>query len=414
MNDRFPLPFRWLAATTLALILVAAPCVADEKTPEKNYKNLAKSLKNADWGISLFYRYAHVDVKTVDPNGRASTLRTAMFYRSGLFHNLRGFFEVEDVSNLGLHDKHNDSQNGVPRPLIPDPPETKVLQVHLGYEGLPDTEIAVGRREINLDNQRFVGAVPWRQNHQSFDALYVTQKSLPRTKITYSYLKNVNTVIVTNKGMKSHVLNVGFDPGLGKIAGYLYWLNYDNLVDFGLSTKTIGASWSGKAKITKKLTMPFRVELANQRDIEDNPGNVNQNYSRFDVGVEWGPWGVAVGHETLGGEVSKGQFYTPLATLHKFNGWADLFVPATPVNGLVDVYVSARYTDRRFAAILIYHDFGADSTGANYGRELDGRLVYTAPWKQAFAVKFADYDANSFGSSTRKYWLYTSYRFGSS
>ena len=48
---------------------------------------------------------------------------------------------------------------------------------------------------------------------------------------------------------------------------------------------------------------------------------------------------------------------------------------------------------RRFAAILIYHDFGADSTGSNYGTELDARLEYTAPWKQVFAIKAADYDA---------------------
>jgi hypothetical protein len=36
-------------------------------------------------------------------------------------------------------------------------------------------------------------------------------------------------------------------------------------------------------------------------------------------------------------------FTTPLATLHKFQGWADKFL-TTPVNGLADLYVNAGYT----------------------------------------------------------------------
>ena len=50
MADRITLPVRLLVAVALVLTLVAAPCAADEKEPETNYKNLAKSLKNADWG----------------------------------------------------------------------------------------------------------------------------------------------------------------------------------------------------------------------------------------------------------------------------------------------------------------------------------------------------------------------------
>ena len=165
--------------------------------------------------------------------------------------------------------------------------------------------------------------------------------------------------------------------------------------------------------MTRTRQVPVVLTVANQQDIDNNPGKINQTYSRLDLGLEWGSWGVAVGREVLGGSLADGQFFTPLATLHKFNGWADLFVFGTPANGLVDSYVSARYTDSRFAAILIYHDFDSEATSQSWGSEY-GRLEYTAPWKQVFAVKFADYDAASFASSRRKLWLYTSYRFGSS
>ncbi len=36
-------------------------------------------------------------------------------------------------------------------------------------------------------------------------------------------------------------------------------------------------------------------------------------------------------------------FATPLATLHIFNGWADLFL-TTPANGLKDLYFQAGYS----------------------------------------------------------------------
>ena len=38
-----------------------------------------------------------------------------------------------------------------------------------------------------------------------------------------------------------------------------------------------------------------------------------------------------------------GQLQTPLATLHAFNGWADMFL-TTPANGLQDLYFRASYT----------------------------------------------------------------------
>ena len=43
-------------------------------------------------------------------------------------------------------------------------------QVFLGFDGIPDTPLKVGRQRIILDNARFVGNVGFRQLEQTFDA----------------------------------------------------------------------------------------------------------------------------------------------------------------------------------------------------------------------------------------------------
>ena len=105
-----------------------------------------------------------------------------------------------------------------------------------------------------------------------------------------------------------------------------------------------------------------------------------------------------------------GSFNTPLATLHKFNGWADRFL-ATPADGLRDAFLSVGAKLGRWNLVGIYHDFSADSGGASWATELDAQVVYTAPWKQKIALKYARYDADEWAWDTDKIWLWTSWGF---
>ena len=87
----------------------------------------------------------------------------------------------------------------------------------------------------------------------------------------------------------------------------------------------------------------------------------------------------------LGGDGVYG-FQTPLATLHKFNGWADKFL-ATPSNGLEDLYLALEGKTGRFKWATIFHDFSANEGTAAYGSELDLVAAYTTKWGQTFGVK---------------------------
>ena len=103
------------------------------------------------------------------------------------------------------------------------------------------------------------------------------------------------------------------------------------------------------------------------------------------------PVSIALGYEVLGSDEGTAAFKTPLATLHKFQGWADKFL-GTPANGVEDSYIKLAGKLGPAKVALFYHDFSADFGGADLGSEID--VVATYPIKKGVSVqlKYASYD----------------------
>ena len=102
-------------------------------------------------------------------------------------------------------------------------------------------------------------------------------------------------------------------------------------------------------------------------------------------------------------------FQTPLGTNFKFQGWADKFL-TTPPNGVRDLYGSLGYAMKAWGAAqavsvqAVYHRFESDRLGQHYGNEFD--LLASARFGRTIAaVRYANYDAKSFATDTRKLWL---------
>jgi len=394
-----------------------AAAAGTDPEPAEN-RTFVQALAAGEWGVGLRYRFEEVQEDAFDEDGLASTLRTVLHYRSGSFHGLDLKLVFQNVTDVGLAEDHNnlgagDSNNGVTdRPAIPDPPLTDVYQAWAGYHGLPDTDLLLGRQAISLGDERFVGPVGWRQNHQSFDAFRVDQRSIPRTRIMYAYVQQVNTVTGARQGTSTSLVDVEVRvTKAGRVTPYYYRLDYDDSPQATLSTETLGARWNGEWKPGGAWSFPYLVELATQRDVGSNPNDVDADYGRVELTAARKRWWLRAGYEVLGGSIADGRFTTPLATLHKFNGWADKFVN-TPDNGLRDLSVAAGGRWDSFDAQLILHDFRSDSAGLDYGTELDAQLRFTAPWKQVVALELGLYDAEDFSTDTSKLWLWTSYRFG--
>lgn len=401
-----------LSATTSALISLT-PAYAESTDL------LRKALvDDATPYIDLRYRYENVDQNGIAKNANASTLRTKLGYRTGKLHDFSATLEFENVAYLG-NDNFNNTINGkTSRPVVADPDSTEVNHAFLTYSGIPDTTLQVGRQPYNLDNQRFIGTVGWRQNDQNFDAAGFTNQSLPDTTIFYSYIDNVNRIFSDDSPVgdfesSSHLMNATYSGfPYGKLTAYGYLLDFDEAAALALSSKTFGLRFTGETKAHEGLKLLYTAEYAHQSDYADNPTSYDANYYNLEGGVGYKGVIAKLGYEVLGSDNGgTTSFQTPLATLHAFNGWADKFL-TTPVTGLEDAYASISYKINGTNEVLdgtqftvVYHDFSADSGGADYGNEWNASIGRNFMEHYSVLLKFADYNADSFATDTQKMWV---------
>ena len=406
---------RWILV--FSLLSPVPPALGDEEQEdEKKPENLKQALAKGKGSVFFRYRYENVaDDAIGEKRAHASTLRTVVSYETLPFKGLNFYIEAENVSVIGDDQLYNNAgagekNNGVTdRPVVADPALTAITSAHV-KAALPDTSVLFGRQEINQDIQRFIGAVGWRQHHQTFDAINARNETIPNTAASYSFLAQVNRITGNSLDMKG---NLFFgDSRLGKVGNlrlYGYLLDFDEPSE-RLSQQTYGENLSGTPKLDDRFKLVYRIEFATQRDFADNPNRIDADYSHLVGGVGYKDFTFRVAREFLGGSTENGQFNTPLGTNHAFNGWADNFL-VTPPNGLRDLYVVA---DGRVSVVKFsvrYHDFNSDTGGRDYGTEFDFQTLYTAPWGQLFGFKGAFYSADSFAADTDKLWLWTQYRF---
>jgi hypothetical protein len=118
----------------------------------------------------------------------------------------------------------------------------------------------------------------------------------------------------------------------------------------------------------------------------------------------------------LGSDEAMYGFSTPLATLHKFNGWADQFLN-TPKEGLVDLYASVSGKAFGGGWTVTIHDYSADEstdTVDDLGSEINA--VYAKKFAKNYkaGLKYAAYSAGDSTAGkvdTDKIWLWVSASF---
>lgn len=323
----------------------------------------------------LRYRYENVDQEGFAKDANASTLRTQLGFATDSYYGFNAFLQFENVAEIG-NDNYNNTNNGnVQYPIIADPAGTEVNQAWLGYEAGYSTSLKYGRQAINLDNQRFIGTVGWRQNEQSYDAFSLVNGSLPNTTVTAAYVTNVNRIfgedhplqLFRNYAMNSGLFNATYKGwSAGSLTGYAYLLDFDDAP--AISNQTLGLRFDGKRTINDYKLL-YTAEYASQSDYQDGASTIDADYRYAGLGFEVQGWQIKANYELLGGDGVYG-FSTPLATLHAFNGWADKFL-VTPADGIEDIYLTVGKTVYEVALAGQYHAFSSDHLGYDYGTELD-------------------------------------------
>ena len=173
-------------------------------------------------------------------------------------------------------------------------------------------------------------------------------------------------------------------------------------------TQTYGARATTSLPLGKRAKLNLAASYARQSGWKQNPASYSADYFAAEAGLVHGGLGLTAGYELLGSDSGRA-FQTPMATLHKFNGWADLFL-TTPPAGLQDWYAGVGIKFPRVKALpglnaaVSYHHFGSDVGSLHYGDEWDASLGFKVK-RVAVLAKFADYRADRFGSDTRKFWL---------
>ena len=109
------------------------------------------------------------------------------------------------------------------------------------------------------------------------------------------------------------------------------------------------------------------------------------------------PVSIGGGYEVLGSDeneagVGNVSFRTPLATLHAFNGWADVFL-ATPANGLRDAYAFGQVTlPGEVPVRLVYHKYDSEEESQDYGQEINLQATKKFGKHWSVLAKYAYYD----------------------
>jgi hypothetical protein len=395
------------------LLLPLALCVAPVAAAAEG---LAALVEDGKAGLDLRYRYESVEQDDKPLTAGANTLRLRLNLATGSVNGFSALAEFDHVQAIG-GEHHDDTRNGlVNYPVVADPEGTDLNQAYIQYAGAGNTTVRLGRQRISLDNERFVGAVGWRQNEQTFDALRLETKAVPGATVNYAFIDRVQRVFGPDAGTppahldgESHALTLKLTKlPLGAISVYGFKLDFDNAPQ--LSSTTWGARYDGTRAVGGTWNFGWALEYAQQDDTGANAARIDAHYDLVELALKTSSAGFTAGREVLSGEsgtftaTTNPAFQTPLATLHKWQGWADKFL-TTPSAGIEDLYFGANVKFRGWTGQAVWHDFSAEATGADYGSELDLLVSRKFAERYELLVKYADYSADGLFTDTAKFWL---------
>jgi hypothetical protein len=374
-------------------------------------------------------RYEDVDQTPMAEEADAETLRVRLGFETGKAWNTSLLAEGEVITHLsGDYRDDTARARNASYPVIPDPESEEINRLQLVNTSLPGTTVTLGRQRILLDDQRFVGNVGWRQNEQTFDAVRIVNKPLTALTLDVTYLNQVNRIFGRESPQgRFHgdgvLANAAYNFSFGKLTGFGYWLDFDPITyvpvaldPTRVSTETFGTRFAGERPLGK-LKIGYSASYATQTDYGSNPLDLDLGYYSVELTATYRQYGVTLGQEVMEGNGVVG-FSTPLATMHRFHGWADKFL-TTPAHGIDDIYVGLGYTAKGVAMLdtlsanLVYRDFESERLAVDLGTEVD--LQIQAKYQRFVGLlKLAQFDAHAGKTpaayqDTTKFWVQLEY-----
>jgi hypothetical protein len=372
-------------------------------------------LDNAYYKVLLDIR-ARLSLANIDgfSGSQAYTVRTRAALQTKPLHGFSTLAELENTWSIataqyfdGAHSRNSGKS------LIADPENIELNRAWVQYaeKALFGSEFGVkakaGRQRIILDDARFIGNVGWRQNEQTYDAaLGETDLGVDDLTAQYAYLWEIRRIFgrrSSDYGSQSHLARLNY-VGLDWIdlTAFAYFLDFRNDSPSN-SSNSYGLRGAGRAKLDDDLSLGYSASYAFQTDAGSNPVDYDTHYVWAELDLKLEEIGtVAAGYEMLGSDDGKSQFVTPLATAHKFNGFADAFLNNGGPRGLQDLFFTvAPAMPWKLQGKLVYHEFFRADGGGHLGRELDGVISRAINSHLTALAKGAWFDGTRRGPADR-------------
>jgi hypothetical protein len=396
------------AGSSLLGAAVAGSAIADESA------NTMPWLDNDVYKLSLDVR-GRIELADIDgaDDSEAYTLRTRVGLGLKAWHGLSVFGELENTTSADDDSYFDNVSTPNGKTIIADPENTELNRAFIRYERADWAELEVkgGRQRIIFDDARFMGNVGWRQNEQTMDAA-LAQSSLGIDGLTaqYGYLWDIQRIFgdqglppTRDFGSDSHIIRVhhrGLDRPAVTVFAYLLDFEMDSP---GNSADTYGFRVTGDIELGDELQLKYAGSYAFQRDAADNPDDYEAHYAAVEATLGAQSLGsVTLGYELLGSDDGEARFVTPLATAHKFNGFADVFLDNGGPLGLQDFYVAVSpELPFELKGKLIYHHFWSDEKGRSLGDEIDAVISRKLNSHLSALTKFAWFEGTSDGPLDR-------------
>ena len=239
-------------------------------------------LKDGEVNLDIRFRYEFAQIDGLN-DSNAFTMRTRLGYTTARLEGFQAMIELEDNRSADDTQYNAAGLNGQPGlSVIADPEDTELNRLWIDYdfrslsEGLP-LSAKIGRQRVNLDDQRFIGSVGWRQLEQTLDAARLTYKPTDDLTAQYIYVNDVNRIFGDDSGLDfesdSHLINVAY-TGLeaGKLVGFAYLLDLGNTgtPGAGVSSQTYGLRFDGGTDLNDQLALGYVGSFAFQSDYANN------------------------------------------------------------------------------------------------------------------------------------------------
>ncbi len=349
--------------------------------------------------IQLRPRYTYVKQSNKPEKAEAGNVRLLLGYRTAPIGDFAYTAQLVSVDWLEPKRAANQPGSFASRyPLVSDPDKTDVNLLHADYLGLPDLRFRLGRQEIKLDNERFVGAADVRQMPQVFDAISLRSTGIPDTTLYAAHAWHVRTSFGNRFQTRTTLLNARYQQGSGLSAGaYAYFQDQpknNNRTGFADNSNRIaGVRVEGNTPASNRLSWYYTAEIARQQPYAAGDQRIRATYGRLAFGPSWNAYSAQINYERLGSNQGQYGFQMPLS-YNTFQGGASSFF-STPAEGVRDLNASIAARFGRLDLALKHHRFKADFGGARQGREWDFSVGY--PISESITVRaiFAQFRADS-------------------